>query len=146
MADVFIAAKRNTGIWNSFRIKHETPYTYMLKHSFFKIPFFNCFAFNILNSLDLFTLQNSVYLWGILFAFNNLKSCLYCSHWIYSPKLFITYFWFDHLEILFCCKSIVSNKPERCTWCSVSANDDHVHAIFLENAITLVHFGRVHFS
>jgi len=27
--------------------------------------FFNCFAFNILNSLDLFTLQNSVDLWGI---------------------------------------------------------------------------------
>ena len=34
--------------------------------------FFNCFAFNILNSLDLFTLQNSVYLWGIW----NLKSLL----------------------------------------------------------------------
>ena len=30
VADVFIAAK--TGRWNSFRIKHETPYTYMLKH------------------------------------------------------------------------------------------------------------------
>ena len=34
--------------------------------------FFNCFAFNILNSLDLFTLQNSVDLWGIW----NLKSLL----------------------------------------------------------------------